>query len=310
MRTKVFWVAVMVGCSTLVAAFGVGGSAAAAIPAATPCGTQAGQLPQIDHVVWILYENKTRTSVMTGPDAPYIQSVAAQCGEATNWNDLSTTSLANYVAMTSGSLGSAGAITSNRSPKVWPQSSISIFEHLGVQGVELAESMPSNCFMKGSGDFSIDHTAYQYYTRINKTLCPTQARPLNLAAPGLSAKLTMIIPNNVNDMHKSPQTPTVSSRIRAGDTWTRSFLPTVLASPEYQAGHTVVILTWDEAIGTAHNVPFVVISPYTRAGTKSAVSFDHYSLLKSTQLMLGDAPLLGHAADPTTGDFRSAFGLG
>jgi hypothetical protein len=134
--------------------------------------------------------------------------------------------------------------------------------------------------------------------------------PLNLSAPDLSGKLTVIIPNKVDDMHKSPQTPTLADRIAAGDQWTSKFLPTVLASPQYQAGNTVVILTWDEAIGKAHNVPFVVISPYTAAGTTSSKFYNHYSLLRTTQNMLGITQYLGHAADSTTGNFRTDFHLG
>jgi phosphatidylinositol-3-phosphatase len=273
------------------------------------CGTATTAPPAtFDHVVWILYENKSHNQVIGSSDAPYLTSVARDCAEATDWHDLSQTSLTNYIAMTSGSLGSNGEITSNQAPSVWPQSSVSLFEQLGTQARELAESMPSNCYMKGAGDFVINHTAMQYYTRINQTLCQTNAVPL-AATPDLSAKFTMIIPNKLHDMHRTPGTTTVSARVRAGDDWTSGYLPKVLASPEYQSGRTVVILTWDEATKRTPIVPFIVISPYVTSGARVGTSYNHYSLLRTTEDMLGISTYLGHAADSSTGNFRRDFNL-
>ena len=302
-------------CATMVTSgallMGGMGTEAAGAAGTSPCGSMAGATPPatFDHVVWILYENKSRQQVIDSPDAPYLSSMAHQCAQAMNWNHLSKTSLTNYIAMTSGSLGSNGEITSNRDTTVWPQSSVSLFEQLGTGARQLAESMPSNCYLKGSGDFAINHAPLQYYTRIRNTLCPTQAVPLG-ATPDLSARFTLIVPNKLHDMHRTPQTTTLSQKVKAGDTWTAGYLPKVLASPEYQSGRTVVILTWDEATTKVTQVPFIVISPYVRPGTAVTTRYDHYSLLRTTEQMLGLTTYLGHAADSTTGDFRRDFNLG
>jgi hypothetical protein len=71
----------------------------------------------------------------------------------------------------------------------------------------------------------------------------------------------------------------------------------MLASPEYQAGNSVIILAWDEANAKTSKMPFIVISPYTKAGGSTDVRYNHYSTLKGVEQMLGAAPLLGHAAD-------------
>jgi hypothetical protein len=63
--------------------------------------------------------------------------------------------------MTSGSLGSNGEITSNLGP------SVSRFEQLGTQALQLAESQLSNCYLKRSGDFVIDHAPVQHRTSMN-----------------------------------------------------------------------------------------------------------------------------------------------
>jgi hypothetical protein len=44
-------------------------------------------------------------------------------------------------------------------------------------------------------------------------------------------------------------------------------------------------------------MPFIVISPYTKAGGTTNITYNHYSTLKGVQQMLGATPLLGHAAD-------------
>lgn len=301
------------GVGTALIATGAVAAAMAPAVAATsaPCGASATAAPPAtyDHVIWILYENKSRKQVIGSPDAPYLTSMAKQCAEATNWNHLSQTSLTNYIAMTSGSLGSNGEITSNSDPKTWPQSSVSLFEQLGTQARQLAETQPSNCYLKGSGDFAVNHAPLQYYTRIRNTLCPTQAQPLGATAD-LSAKFTLIVPNKTHDMHRTAANTTLSQKVRAGDTWTQGFLPKVLASSEYQSGRTVVILTWDEGTKTDFKVPFIVISPYVKPGTQVNTAYNHYALLRTTEDMLGVTTYLGHAGDAGTGNFRQDFHLG
>lgn len=71
----------------------------------------------------------------------------------------------------------------------------------------------------------------------------------------------------------------------------------------------MVFLTWDEGDGTSQRVPTVVISPSTAPGTQDATLFDHYSMLKTTQELLGLSPYLGHTDDATTASMAAAFNL-
>ena len=65
---------------------------------------------------------------------------------------------------------------------------------------------------------------------------------------------------------------------------------------------------WDEDDGSAGNrVPLLVISPWTRPGTRSSARFTHYSLLRTTEELLGLHAHLGNAA--TAPSLRTAFGL-
>jgi hypothetical protein len=79
-----------------------------------------------------------------------------------------------------------------------------------------------------------------------------------------------------------------------------------------------VFITWDEGEGGHSNhcatnttdvgchVATIVISPTTEQGTKSGTLFNHYSLLRTTEQLLG-LPLLGLAQ--SANGMQSAFGL-
>ena len=316
------------------------GSTTTSSPTSTTASTSTTQTPVVqsgapcagtgmppstwDHVALIIFENKPLNKIIGNTaDAPYLNSLASACSHATNLSSLETVSLANYVALTSGFTGHNGGtevpITSNKGPSVWPQDSTSIFElmdagnpALGASAVEWAESMPSNCFLTGSGDFVENHAPFRYYTNTQATLCPSYSRPFSGSpADQLAARFNLIIPNKVHDMHLVPNT-TISQRIQNGDNWAKTYLPALLGSPQYQAGDTAILITWDEGNGNEFRVPLIVITPYTKVGGVSSTVYDHYSTLKGIQQMLGVAPLLGHAGDAGKSSIRDdpVFRLG
>jgi len=324
----------LTAAAVLIGAVAVAGSAAAVrtpetlatISASAPCGVApATAAPATySHVALIMFENKPLKRIVGNTtDAPYLNSLITACSYSKNDLSLSTTSLANYIALTSGYTGCTAIdadgmctnlkpITSNSSPATWPQASTSIFELMGSNAAEWNESMPSNCSMTATSDFVINHASYRYYTRTQKTLCPLYDQPLpSTPAATLSAQFNLIIPNKTDIMHLVPNT-TVSQRIRNGDNWAKTFVPALLNSPAYQSGTTAIIITWDEGNNKQFLVPLIVITPYTQAGGVSSVGYNHYSVLKGIQQMVGySTPLLGHAADPGTTSIRDdpIFGL-
>jgi phosphatidylinositol-3-phosphatase len=74
-------------------------------------------------------------------------------------------------------------------------------------------------------------------------------------------------------------------------------------SSEYTSGTLALFITWDEGEGGASNecatnttdvgcrVATIVLSPSTAAGTQSSTLLNHYSLLGSTEQLLGVGPL-------------------
>ncbi|HYK33943.1 MAG TPA: hypothetical protein VEV63_18365, partial [Streptosporangiaceae bacterium] len=88
---------------------------------------------------------------------------------------------------------------------------------------------------------------------------------------------------------------------------------------EYQSGTTAIFITWDEGSGGKNGeacatnttdpscqVATIVVSPSTPAGASSGALFNHYSLLGTTEQLLG-LPALGQAATSPT--MTTAFNL-
>ena len=69
-----------------------------------------------------------------------------------------------------------------------------------------------------------------------------------------------------------------------------------------------MFVTFDESEGgSSQQVPTFVISPSTPRGARSGAPFTHYSLLRTTEELLGLSPYLGAAASAPS--MRAAFGL-
>jgi hypothetical protein len=95
--------------------------------------------------------------------------------------------------------------------------------------------------------------------------------------------------------------------VSTGDRWLQNFIPKLTSTTDYQAGRTVVVITWDEDDGSSGNhVATLVLNPYVPAGLRISTAFNHYSLLRTTEELLGAGPL-GNASGAAS--MRVAFHL-
>jgi len=263
--------------------------------AESPCATGATPPVTYAHVVWIVMENKPYSAIVGSPSAPYINRLRSQCGSATRFFAETHPSLPNYIAMTS---GSTQGITDDDGPSAHPLNVPSIFSQVGRIGWRsLEESMTSNCLLANSGQYAVRHNPAAYYTGI-RTACGSRDVPLGVAV-NISARFTFVTPNLCDDMH--------DCNVSTGDTWLKGFLPKVFSTPAYRGGHTAVFLTWDEDDHSQRNqIATLVIAPSVVAGTVSEKKFNHDSMLRTTEQLLG-LGFLGNAA--TAASMRSAFGI-
>ncbi len=249
---------------------------------------------RVDHVVWIVMENKNYEHVIGAPAAPYLTQLSRAYGNATQMSAEIHPSLRNYIAMTSGTM--QNALADSGPPTAHPLNIDSIFGQLKGNWRALQDNMPTNCALANSGTYAVRHNPATYYTPIAAE-CATRNVPL-ADPPDLSARFTFITPDLCNGTHDCP--------VATGDAWLRQFIPKIVRTPQYQAGRTVVFLTWDESDGTPENhIATIVIAPTSHRRTSNQ-PFNHYSMLRTTEELLG-LPFLGFAA--TAPSMRAAFRL-
>jgi hypothetical protein len=279
------------------------------------CGSLETHPPLWEHVVWIWFENHGYDEIIGSPDAPFLnRTLVAGCGLATNAHNETHPSLPNYIAATSGlfpgALGrwrsdcnAAGACLT-RAP--------SLFAQVPSWGA-YAESMPKPCVHWFTGPYAASHNPAVYYR--NLTDCDARDVPFARLRQDLDADtlpaFVFITPNMCHSMH--------NCSVRAGDAWLEKTMRALLASPAYQRGATAIFVTFDEgekgntercARNTSDpgcHIPIVVVSPSTPPGTRSAILFNHYSLLRTTEEMLGVSTYLGRAGKSAS--MRPAFNL-
>jgi hypothetical protein len=267
------------------------------------CGTRPTPPAVWEHVVWIWFENHGYGEIVGSSQAPFTnRTLAAQCGLATNYHAIGHPSLPNYIAATSGLAGDALGRFHNDCNAKGPCriGAPSLFEQAGSWGA-FAESMRRPCTTFFTGLYAASHDPAVYYTTL--TDCPSRVLNLRaldaaLAADTLPA-FVFITPNMCHSMH--------NCSVRTGDAWLRHTIGRLTASAAWSRGATAILITFDEDDGGDNHVATFVVAPSTPPRTRSGESFTHYSLLRTTEEMLGLSPPLGHAA--TAKSMRAAFHL-
>jgi phosphatidylinositol-3-phosphatase len=294
---------VLIGATAGLAGCAAGASPKAKAPAAgaptaagvRPCGRPGASPRRYAHVVWIVMENKSYSDLTGGsPDSAFTRGLAGACGAATNFHAETHPSLPNYIAMTS---GSTHGVNDDGDPSSHRFKGPSIFSQLGSHWRALQESMPRPCARTGAGPYAPKHNPAAYFTNI-AAACSKQDVRLG-AKPDISARFTFITPNLCHDSH--------NCGLRAGDRYLAGLVPKIVKSPQYRAGRTALFITWDEDDGSSSNhIATLVVAPHTRPRATSGVRFTHYSLLRTTEDMLG----LRHiGAARKARSMRAAFGL-
>jgi hypothetical protein len=96
--------------------------------------------------------------------------------------------------------------------------------------------------------------------------------------------------------------------LSTGDNWLHSVVGEIAKSRQYTSGSTAVVVVWDEGgDATGLRTPLMVMAPSVTAGVHVGGRFDHYSLLRTTEDMLGIGTHLDAAARSTS--FRAPFNL-
>jgi phosphatidylinositol-3-phosphatase len=259
------------------------------VPPPTPAG-----VPAFSHVFVIVMENHEYGSIIGSASAPYLNSLAASYGLATNYYGATHPSLPNYLALTA---GSTFGITSDCTTCYVNATNLADqLEASGRSWKAYMEDMPSACYLgAASGGYAMKHNPFVYYNDIrnNASRCAAHVVPFTQFSGDMSSgqvpNFVWITPNMCNDTH--------DCSVATGDSWLRSVVPQIINSTAYRNGG-VLFITYDEGSSNAGccgtssggHIVTLVISPRSIAGYRSAVAENHYGLLRTIE----DAFRLAH----------------
>jgi phosphatidylinositol-3-phosphatase len=254
-------------------------------PASTPIATR--------HVWWIIMENHEYDAIVGSNQAPYLNMLAARYGLATRYYATSHPSEPNYISLVAGStLG----VTSDG---VYHLAATSIFSQLARARLAwrvYAQDDQTGCFtgITAGGGRDGPGAAGLYARKHNPAISLTSVasnsrqcgniQPLRTFDPN-AAPFEVIVPNLTNDMH--------DGTIGQGDAFLRAFVPQILRSGAFKASGSLFV-TFDEGSSNAGSlgdrgghVATLIIAPGETRGYRFRGYADHWSLLRTTENILG-----------------------
>lgn len=283
------------GCGS---ATGGGGGTLAARSHDALCNFVAKPPATYKHVIWIWFDARDAQDVLASSNAgSYTNDLADRCGLAENYHNISYPRVPNYVAATSGSV-QGDASDSDCRPSACPQSQTSIFDQVQASGRQWRDYVQTP-----EGVCAESPAAWYPSVAAN---CKQWEETLGSPASG-----------NLHDDLAADTLPAfafVNPDAPTADGFLNDWIPAISASAAYKAGSVAVFITWDDGGGTltpgeacddhAHanstrypacQVALIAIAPSAGA-TRSSEYFTHYSLLRTTEEMLGISTYLGGAA--------------
>jgi len=243
-------------------------------------------------------ENHRYGDVLGNEHAPFEARFAAACATATDYHDVGSPSLPNYIAATSGDVQ---GIHDDAGPAAHPLTVDNLFRQVRASGRDARsyeEAMPKPCALEPSGRYAVKHNPAAYYTGgDDRAACARDDLPLGTVESGPFADalrdgtlpaFAFITPDLCNDTHDCP--------VSAGDAFVEQWVSLIVSSPVYRAGRTAVFVVWDEDTP----MPNLFVAPSVRPGTRVTGPTDHYGLLRTTEELLGIPGFLGAAAQATS----------
>lgn len=249
-------------------------------------GALHAQVPKSNHVVVVLEENHSYSSVVGSAAMPYFNSLASQNVLATQYYANTHPSIGNYLMMTT------GQIITNDDAFTGTVSADNIVRHMLTAGKtwkSYAESLPSVGYTGGdTGAYVRHHNPFTYFSDVlNSSVEKLNLVPFTQFATDLNnnqlPSFSFVIPNLNNDAH--------NGTLGQADSWLKTNIGPLLSNPTFQQDGILIVL-FDEAAtsDTTHGggrVAAIVIGPNVKKGYKSTALYQHQNLLRTIMDALG-----------------------
>lgn len=257
--------------------------------------TTAQTIPQHDHVVIVVMENHSTTSIIGSANAPYINSLinGTSVANFTQSFGLTHPSQPNYIMLFS---GSNQGVTNDTDPSTFPFTTPNLGAGLLSNSYTFtgySEDLPSVGFNgTTSGNYARKHSPW-----INWQDAPTNGIPSINNQPFSSfptnfstlPTVSFVIPNLAHDMHDPIILP---SAIVNGDAWLQTNLDAYIQWAK--TNNSLFILTFDEDDGinvggistSTNHITTFFIGENVLQGQYSE-TIDHYTILRTLEDMYG-----------------------
>ncbi|KAF5379721.1 hypothetical protein D9615_005695 [Tricholomella constricta] len=241
-----------------------------------------------DRIIQVWLEN---TDFEAAHADPNLQALAKEGLTLSNYFGVTHPSEPNYVASVGGEYFGINNDNLFRVPRN-VSTVVDLLEDKGMSWAEYQEDMPSTGFdgfefrnpTTGANDYVRKHNPLIIFDSVASD--PSRAANIknftlfekDLAANQLPQWI-FITPNMTNDGH--------DTNVTFAGTWSRGFLEPLLKNPHFNDHKTLVILTFDENEGGAHNRIFTILLggaiPKEMIGQVDDSFYDHYSTIATVE---------------------------
>jgi hypothetical protein len=237
---------------------------------------QAATPPRVQHVVTVVLENTDYEQAIA---QPFLAQLARNGGLLTNYSAVAHPSQPNYFALTAGSTFGA----SNDRVTLNARHIGNLIEAKGGSWKAYAEQYRGQCDTgTQSGNYVRRHEPFISFQDVQGNPARCQ-RIVNAAqfqsdvAQGTLPNYALYVPDLKNDGH--------DTGVGRADRWLASTFGPLLQDPRFRR-NTLLVVTFDE--GQRGNHVYTVVSGDAVApGSTSSAAYDHFSLLRTTEQVLG-----------------------
>ena len=265
-------------CTLILALSGCGGSSANGSP---PPGSppSMNSFPQFGQVVLVIEENHSYSEVIGSSAMPYLNSLAASYGLATQYFANTHPSIGNYFMLTTGQgITNDDAFTGT----VSADNLVRELTAAGKTWKSYAESLPAQGYTGGDQyPYAKHHNPFAYLSDVvNSTTEAQNLVPFIQFSSDLANQqlpnFSYVVPNLLNDAH--------DGTLQTADDWLQQNMAPLISSAAFQkAGLLIVVFdesdTSDTANGGGH-IAGLIISPKAKPGFQSTTLYQHQSTLR------------------------------
>jgi hypothetical protein len=248
-------------------------------------------VPQFDHVLVVVLENKSEAQVLGSRRAPRFNAFASRYAVLSRYTGVAHPSLPNYLALVSGS--THGIRSDCTACTVSSRNLADTLEEAGLSWKVYAEGLPRPGFTGSfAGRYVKRHVPFLYF----RDVLADPARRRNVASLGrLSRDLasgnlpvfSLVIPDLCHDMHDCP--------VATGDSWLGRFLTPLLRNAELTRSVIFVVTDETSKVRVDDPVPALALGPLVVPGSRFSGRTSHYGLLRTIEDAWG-LPRLGRSA--------------